>query len=320
MRKHVPTPLSRLFALAALAFALLMNAAAAAEPVASLPYAVDYNGWLTVKVRVNGEGPYDFIIDTGATQSLIFRNLADLHAYEPTGASPQTVLGMSAQGAFPPHYVGDLALGEAALEDLATVILPDWDVEEKPQGIIGLDFLTRYIAIFDASAGRLDLYDPAAPPPDDRTRRWKRTRLKPDNFGLDIDDLYTINGRVNNRRVRFLVDLGASGTVLNRSAVAFLTGNDTRISIRPSGGAATGRITDALEQTEIARSVYVDRIRVGGVYWYRRQLAIHDAAIFEELNVHTKPFGLFGADLIRDRSFKLDFPNGEMRIGPRARS
>lgn len=319
MRICVRNLLMRLLALSLLAAAAVMNAAAA-QPVASLPYAVDYNGWLTVKVRVNGQGPYDFIIDTGATQSLIFRNLADMHPYEPTGGPPQTVLGMSAQGAFQPHYVGDLAIGEATLEGLATVILPDWNVEQKPQGIIGLDFLTRYIAIFDASSGRLDLYDPASPPPHERTRRWRRTRLQADNFGLDINNLYTINGRVNNRRVRFMVDLGASGTVINRPAVAFLTGNDTRVSIRPSGGGATGRITDALEQSQTAQSVYVDRIRVGGVYWYRRQLAVHDAAIFKELGVDTTPFGLFGADLIRDRSFKLDFPNGEMRIGPRARS
>ncbi len=304
-------------ALGILFLLLLLAPARANEPVATIPYRVDYNGWLTVPVMVNGLGPYDFIIDTGATQSLVFQNLADLQYFMPTGGAPQTVLGLASQGAFPPHLVGEIIVGEAALGGLITVILPDWQVEHRPQGIIGLDFLRKYICIFDVEAGELRLYDHAAPPPKDMVRKWKHARLTADNFGLESNYLYTVEGRVNSRRVNFLLDLGASGTVINRSAVAAVIKTGIVVRIRPSGGDARERITDALERSEAAQSMVVNRFQVGRNYWYRRVLLIHNAPIFAELGVSGEPFGLFGADLLRDRSFMIDFVGGELRIGPK---
>ena len=286
----------------------------AAEPVTAIPYRVDYNGWLTVEVMVNGEGPYDFIIDSGATQSIVFQNLADEQEFLPTGGELQTVLGLAAQGAFPPYLVGEVSLGSQSIDGLITVILPDWQVEEKPAGILGLDFLRKYICVFDAENMELRLYDHADPPTDE-TRRWKYAQLKADNFGLETNYLYTLQAKVNSRKVTFMLDLGASGTVINRNAVGSIVRTGYRVSIRPTGGDALDRITDALEKSEAATTMLVQRFQVGRNYWYRQKLLIHNAPIFRELGVHTQPFGLFGADLLRDRSFMLDFAGEEMRIG-----
>ncbi len=299
-----------------LVFASLPSSAA--EPLASVPYRIDYNGWLTVKVMVNGLGPYDFIIDTGATQSLVFQNLADQQDFMATGGAPQTVLGLASQGAFPPHLVGELDVGGARLGGLITVILPDWEIEDRPQGILGLDFLRQYICVFDAKAGELRFYANNDPPTEE-VRRWKRAALKADNFGLEINYLYTVEARVNSRRVTFLLDLGASGTVINRSAVASVIKSGITVRVRPSGGDARDRITDALEKSEAATTIIVNRFQVGRNYWYRQKFLIHNAPIFRELGVHNKPFGLLGADLLHDRSFMLDFEGEELRIGPRRR-
>ena len=290
----------------------------AAEPVTTVPYRVDYNGWLTVEVAVNGLGPYDFIIDTGATQSIVFQNLADQQNFMMTGGPLQTVLGMSAQGSFSPYLVGEIKIGEASIGGLITVILPDWNVEEKPAGILGLDFLRQYICVFDAEKSELRFYDRADPPTED-VKRWKYAPLTADNFGLETNYLYTLEARINSRRVTFLLDLGASGTVINRPAVGSVVRTGFRVSIRPSGGDGLDRITDALQRSEAATSMLVNRFQVGRNYWYRQKLLIHNAPIFRDLGVHTKPFGLFGADLLRDRSFMIDFEGGELRIGKKPR-
>ena len=297
---------------------VITTQASAAEPVTSLPYRVDYNGWLTVEVMVNGEGPHDFIIDSGATQSIVFQNLADQQDFLPTGGELQTVLGLAAQGAFPPHLVGEISVGSVGIAGLITVILPDWQVEEKPAGILGLDFLRKYICVFDAENMELRLYDHADPPTEE-TKKWKYAELKADNFGLELNYLYTLQAKVNSRRVRFMLDLGASGTVINRRAVGSIVKTGFRVSIRPTGGDARDRITDALEKSEAATTMVVDRFQVGRNYWYRQKLLIHNAPIFRELGVHTEPFGLFGADLLRDRSFMLDFEGEEIRIGKKPR-
>ncbi len=290
----------------------------AAEPVTTVPYRIDYTGWLTVEVMVNGQGPYDFIIDTGATQSIAFQNLADQQDFIETGGELQTVLGLAAQGLFPPHLVGEITVGETGIDGLITVILPDWQVEEKPAGILGLDFLRKYICVFDAEKGELRLYDHADPPTED-VKKWRYAALKADNFGLETNYLYTLEAKINSRRVTFLLDLGASGTVINRNAVGSVIRTGFRVSIRPAGGDARDRITDALERSEAATTMIADRFQVGRNYWYRQKLLIHNAPIFKELGVNTKPFGLLGADLLRDRSFMLNFQGGELRIGKRPR-
>lgn len=310
--------------------ASLGAAAAAGKPIASVPYVTDYYGWLTIKVRVNGEGPYDFIIDTGATNSLVFQNLADIHAFPPSGNPPQTVFGLASQGAFPTFDIGDLQVGEAPiggarLSELTSVVLPDWTVEKKPQGILGLDFLTRYIFVFNAApnqnAGRLDIYDPQDGPNMRDMRGWKTIRLEQRNFGIDVDhDLYTAQGLLNSRfKVRFMVDLGASGTVVNWATITNEEG--FRINLAATANRLRNRITGALDQDPtVARAVRVSRLKVGRQVWRRRVLTLHDAPIFEELGMKNTPFGLFGADLVRDRSFMLNLPGEEIRIGQAPRS
>lgn len=304
--------------------------AATGKPIASVPYVTDYYGWLTIKVRVNGEGPYDFIIDTGATNSLVFQNLADIQGFAPSDRPPQTVFGLAAQGAFPAFDIGELHVGEpsaggARLSDLSSVVLPDWTVEKKPQGILGLDFLTRYVFVFNAepnrNAGRLDIYDPQDGPNMRDMRGWKTIRLEQRNFGIDVEhDLYTAQGALNSRfKVELMVDLGASGTVVNWATITNEEG--FRINMATSAHRLRNRITGALDQDPtVARAVRVSRIKVGRQVWRRRILTLHDAPIFEELGMDNTPFGLFGADLVRDRSFMLNLPGEEIRIGQAPRS
>lgn len=300
----------------------------AAKPIASLPYFTDYYGWLTVKVQINGEGPYDFIIDTGATNSLVFQNLADIHDFQPSGNPPQTVLGLTTQGAFPTYVIGEMALGEARLENLSSVILPDWSVEQKPQGIIGLDFLTRYILVFNAdgagASGRLDIYDPQAGPNPADMRGWKRIRLEQRDFGVDVEhDLFTAVGRVNvnPKRIRFMIDLGASGTVINWASVREEAGGGLRLNQALPSRLRRSRITGALDQdASRAQAVIVSKLRIGRQNWRRQVVTLHDAPIFTELGMQDTPFGLFGADLVRDRSFMLNLPGNEIRLGEAPRS
>jgi len=310
------------FALTAIAFlfaAATLFAPApslAAKPVASAPYTIDYYGWLTVKVMVNGQGPYDFIIDTGATNSLAFQNLADIQAFAPVDKEPQNVLGMAARGTFPVRRIGELRIGAARLDNLESVILPDWMVEKKPQGILGLDFLSQYTLVFDAEAGRLDIYDPKRGPRMRPMRSWNRLKMRPRDFDLDISHpLYTVTGRINtNRKIPFMLDLGAAGTVVNEAA---LNPDRLVIEMTTESGRLRSRVTGALDQDpNEARAVRVQRLRIGRQNWTRRIITVHDAPIFAELGMAGRPFGLFGSDLVRERSFMIDFQGEEMRIGP----
>lgn len=312
MNKHKGARLRS--ALIGLFLALTALSARAAEPVAVVPYRIDYHGWFTVAATVNGQGPFDFIVDTGATQSLVFRNLADIQNFAPSGGPPQLVLGLGSQAKFPTHVVGEVAIGNARLDRLVTVILQDWQYRDRsPQGVLGLDFLTKYEAVFDRQKMELRLYA-TAPGRPAGTETWKRAPLETNDFGLGAGLLYTITGKTENRSLNFLLDLGASGTIINHPALGAITRNEYHISVGPS--TLSARVTDALENTDEIRAIPVRRFRAGQAHWYRRVFFVHNAPIFADLGRAGRPYGLFGADLLHDRSFALDFADLELLVAP----
>ncbi|MEQ8935901.1 MAG: hypothetical protein RIE56_08945, partial [Amphiplicatus sp.] len=79
-----------------------------------------------------------------------------------------------------------------------------------------------------------------------------------------------------------------------------------------------GRVTDALDKTVQIQTVRMTRVRAGEMAWGGVIMVVHDAQIFADLGVAEEPFGLFGADMLRDRSFVLDFPGRRLFVGPKA--
>ncbi|MEE2691049.1 MAG: aspartyl protease family protein [Pseudomonadota bacterium] len=306
-------------ALAGLLF-LVSFAAQAAEPIARLPYRFDYGGWFTVSATVNGQGPYDFIIDTGSSHSLVFENLAEQQHFPPSGGPQQTVLGLVSSGKYPTYKVGDIALGAAVLENAVTVILTDWKVDERsPQGVIGLDFLKHYRAVFDGERRELLLYR-AGDAIDPAYEAWDEVSLTASDFSREAGYLYTLEARLNRASVRFLLDLGAAGTVVNRLGYSRAMQSEVSIKIAPrTTTTPIGRVTDALDNRVRAQSARINKIRTGKINWGAAVVIVHDASIFSDLGVVEEPFGLFGADMFRDRSFVLDFAAERILVGPKAR-
>lgn len=299
---------------AALAFAA---PARAAEPVAVAALRIDYGGWFTVSATVNGRGPFDFIIDTGATQSLVFESLHAAMAFPPSGGGAQRVLGIASAGAFPTYRIGEISVGAAKISDLTTVVLPNWIAGERsPQGVLGLDFLERYFIVFDAESRSLRLYDAPAKA-ETSGRGWRSTDFRRRTFTLERGALYTVDGYANSRLARYIVDLGATGTIINKQALARISRNSIAVTVRPGSERTASRIIDALKKSTKQEDVVISRFKVGRVNWYDQIFTVYDAPIFAELGVADTPYGLLGADLFHERSFALDFAGGRLHIGPK---
>lgn len=298
---------------------LLLGAAFAAradEPVAAVPYRIDYGGWFTASVVVNGRGPFDFIIDTGATQSLVFESLHSTLQFPRADTAPQTVLGLAAAGTFPTYRVQSIELGAARIANLTTVILPNWvSGARSPQGVLGLDFLTRYFVVFDRARREIRLYENHQPL-EVQAQGWRATDFKRRTFNLKRGALYTVDGYANSRLARYVVDLGATGTIVNKQALSRISRGSVAISVRPGSDRTGTRIIDALRKSTKQEAVVIGRFKIGRTDWYREIFIIYDAPIFDELDVQRKPFGLLGADLFHDRSIALDFKGEKFWIGP----
>ena len=292
--------------------------ARAADPIARIPYRLDYAGWITIDVTIEGRGPYTFIIDTGSTITLAFQNLADELAFSPTGRPPIRVLGISSQNYLDTYEMGDVGIGTAKLEEHIGVVLPDWEDRETPHGIIGLDFLEKYAVYFDESEQTMTLY-PHGGIPEELTDPLSRIELRATNYGAVSGALYTTRGRINRTRTNFIIDLGSVSSLINYEAAEAIYSS---VLTRDLGeGFTTGsRLKDVFEDRSRARTARINKIQLGRVNWRNHGVWVYDAPVFDEINVQRLPYALAGVDLLSDRDFALDFGEKNMFIARRPSS
>lgn len=283
----------------------------AQEPIATIPYFVDDNGAFNVAVTIDGRGPYHFIIDTGATLTLAFENLAAIENFEPTGASKRRVLGISGSALLDTYRIGDVALGPAVMRQHVGVILGDWKPPRTtPQGILGIDFFRQYAVVFDVSDKTLSLY-PHGGIPKERIKKWRSIRLRPKTYAAASGALYTTAGYLNRSPTTFIIDLGSVATLVNYDAAESIFSGT--ISQGGASSVTTGsRLKDVFDDRTRAVTGRFNRIQIGSAIWRNVVVWLKDAPIFEELGVSQVPYGLLGADLLAAQDFALDF--GENRL------
>jgi predicted aspartyl protease len=107
---------------------------------------------ILIPALVNGEGPYVFALDTGASTTVVSSEVAQILAIESTGIPQMTGAGGAMQGA--KGIVRSLAVGNARLENLA-IVTADFltmlgrIVKTKLDGVIGYNFLKEFKVTID---------------------------------------------------------------------------------------------------------------------------------------------------------------------------
>lgn len=292
----------------------LTGPAAAQRLVAEIPYRIDYDGWITVPVMVNDQGPYDFIVDTGATLTVVFGNLAEKQDFPLVEGEARRILGLIEARNLPPRLIGRIETGGIALDDAVSVVISDWMFPRiTPQGVLGLDFISRFIVEIDPVQRLVRFYE-EGPPRKVEGRDWSRSPLRPRLFGNSPRPLYTVRGRVRRNNYPFILDLGASGTIVNYPALTDML-TTRRVRVRSAGTASRNpNVQDLFGNERSSRLVRVQRMKIGRVTWRNKVITVYNAEVFEELGVGDEPFGLLGADLFRGRGVVLDFPGEDIYI------
>jgi hypothetical protein len=116
--------------------------------------------WVIVPAYVNGRGPFDFVVDTGTSSTLIDVNLAAELELKPVGRSLLT--SFTGSEAVPLFLLGSLSVGAksvAGLLALAKDMREVQGVDPRIRGILGLNFLLEFAFLLDYGLHQLELYD-----------------------------------------------------------------------------------------------------------------------------------------------------------------
>ena len=132
------------------------------ESARDIPFNFE-NDHIMVPCRVNGSDPIWFLLDTGAEATIINTTRMRQFGLEPFGATSVTGGGNSASFSF--TRVATLKVGDAELigqRDGAMDLSGLERIYGMPMGgLLGYDFLSRFVVEVDYAAKTISLYDPA---------------------------------------------------------------------------------------------------------------------------------------------------------------
>lgn len=285
--------------------------ASAAMPLAVVPYSVTEEGAITIDVAIDGRGPYPFVVDTGATLTLVFENFARNRALARADTPSFRVLSISGAKVFEPYVIGDIFAGALLAKGQTGVVLPDWEAPRiTPAGIIGLDILENYAIALDVKAKSISFY-PRGGLPEELTGRMRKVSMKRTRYDAAGAELFTVDGRVNGEPIRFVVDLGLATTLINYAAGDAMFSNT--LFVTTGRTAVTGtRLDDVFDDRTKVNAGVLRSISVGSQRWLRETVWIYDAPLFDELGVQRLAYGLIGADLLTRRNMAIDFDAGRL--------
>jgi len=197
-----------------------------------------------INLVVNGKGPLRFVIDTGASLSVISDKAAARLGIKPVarGGNARAVGG---SGAFPIVYglLDSITIGETRIEAIPIYIrtihnAPETPESEKADGYIGLSVLANYAVTLDYQAKQMTL--DRSPIREEPQQPIKLDAAKPADTskpdapitgdlvsGFEIPIRSTSGGLASaethlpnlKRPLNFIIDTGATTTVISKAAV-----------------------------------------------------------------------------------------------------
>ncbi|MEO0695097.1 MAG: aspartyl protease family protein [Pseudomonadota bacterium] len=265
-----------------------------------------------VQVSVNGQGPFDFLLDTAATTTAIFKNLQAALDVDTEPVRQIRVFSLSDIESKPVARLDTLSIGGLSFNEIDAVIFDDWGGQTPtPAGIIGLDILTDYFPVIDPVNGHLSLYAKDTPPWE-LIANWDKSEMYTDSFGFAGLSLYLLEARIGYKRFPLLLDTGASISIGNVALVSYLPTFPRREL--PSGETTLSGANDIETIVMLLRAT---NARTGGISWEDVEFYISRASIFEELGFASEPIGILGYQEFSERGFALDFENNQFYRAPK---
>jgi hypothetical protein len=255
---------------------------------------------LTIGVMLNGKGPYNFVVDTGAELTV----LADTVVAElglPAGA-PITVEGVT--GRIQTHLVPlqELAVGPFRHEHMKLPVLPRRFLEAD--GFLGLDVINGSRVTFDFLDKALRIERPKV-----RFESNGNMATRVRTSGKD-GRLKAANCRVDNIRATAFIDTGAELSVGNPALEAAL--RKRRRGLTVLGPATLRDITGTQIMGEL---IAIREIAMQDLVFTSGALVVADVPSFDTFGLKNEPAVLIGMDYLRQFArVSIDYRLKEIRF------
>ena len=251
---------------------------------------------LTVEVYINGHGPYQFVVDSGADSSVVGLRIA--HDLQLPLGTPVVLNGMTERSIVDRVEVDSLNLGPTTIEDLQLPALREDDV--GGQGMIGIDALVRQRIMMDFEKRLIKVEDATKPPkalPDEIVVVARRSR----------GQLILTQVKAGRLSLDAVIDTGAELTIGNPALRESLIRRHQKIDTVKAIG-VTGKEIDL----EVA---VIPELQIGGILLRNLPIAFADLPPFHVFGIADEPALFLGTDVLNAfRKVSLDFRARKVRF------
>ncbi len=252
---------------------------------------------LSVEVRVNGRGPYQFLVDSGADTSVV--GLAIARQLQLPLGSPAILNGMTSRNLVDRVKVASLSLGPSTIRDLQLPALREQDL--GGDGMIGIDALVRQRLMMDFEKRVIKVEDALTPVkalPGEIVVTGYRRR----------GQLILTQVRAANLPLEAVIDTGTQITIGNVALRnKLIRGNRHKFTTVPVTG-VTGKVLNV----QLAR---IAELQLGPVTLHNVPIAFADVPPFALFGLSDQPALLLGTDILETfRRVSLDFHASKVRF------
>jgi len=235
---------------------------------------------MTVPVTIMGEGPFDFMVDTGAQATVLSRDLAD--QLQLMNRESATLVGMASRRAVETTLVPEFKLGERSMT-IRTAPLVEGVHIGGADGILGLDSLQNQRVLLDFADGQMHISDSIGP---GGTGSYDIIVRAQERLGQLIIHRAEIDGV----SVDVIVDTGAQGSVGNLALGERLRRRqqlDDAVMTDVNGVRISG-------ETRIARRLMLGTAQINNVV-----VSFADSPTFQSLGLEERPALILGMSELR---------------------
>lgn len=252
---------------------------------------------MTVAVRIEGHGPYRFVVDSGADTSVVGANVA--RGLRLAATDPARVHGMTATALVDRVAVAELQVGDSTISDLQLPVLREDYL--GGQGMIGIDALVEQRLMMDFDKRLITIEDARRPAPrsyGDIVVVARRRR----------GQLILTQASANGRAVEAVIDTGSEITVGNLALRHKLFGKRgvTLETVEAMG------VTGDMLKLQLVR---LDELRIGPILLRDVVIAFADVPPFAAFGLNDHPALFLGTDMMENfRRVSLDFRARKVRF------
>lgn len=271
-------------------------APAAQSPNTELRY--DESGRPVISTQVNGQGPFDMVIDTAAQTTFVAQGLVEELQIAPL-SSDQTISGAGGQAQVQAYSISNFTSDLFSVDGALMPALPNASVTQA-RGVIGMDLFLQRRLVFDREAGRLFSSESGA----------TDVELVPVAGRTIGGNFIIVPVMLDGVIIQAVVDSGAARTIVNdaaRAALGFLV-NDPRLSQTHAVRGATDDATEAQRSSVAA-------FAIGPAEFEDVPVTFSNLPVFGMLGLADEPALILGSDVLNLLpAYALDFARGELQV------